>query len=203
MDAAKITLSEEELELVQNARVLLTKNTIIEKVYALFGQIAHDIRYRVQQQQWALPSEVAATNPKISRGENYKGLPYVMLDYPRLFGKEEVFAVRVLFWWGNFFSITLHLKGRYKQRAVPEIKKRWAQAVQSGLYISVGNDEWRHDFETDNYIPLHQVDAGAVDEVLSANEFCKLSARIPLQHWDKAPVLLTEMYEVLLAVAGC
>jgi hypothetical protein len=203
MNPAKITLSEEELELVQNARVLLTKNTIIEKVYALFGEIAHHIRDQVWQHQWALPPEVAATDPKISRGENYKGLPYVMLDYPRLFGKENVFAIRLLFWWGNFFSVTLHLKGQYKQLYVSNIKKQWERATKAGIYISIGNDEWRHDFEADNYIPLHQVGAGAVEEVLSAHEFCKLSARIPLHQWDEAPVLLPEMYGVLLAIAGC
>jgi hypothetical protein len=203
MNPAKITLSEEELELVQNARVLLTKNTIIEKVYALFGEIAHHIRDQVWQHHWALPPEVAATDPKISRGENYKGLPYVMLDYPRLFGKENVFAIRLLFWWGNFFSVTLHLKGQYKQLYVSNIKKQWERATKAGIYISIGNDEWRHDFEADNYIPLHQVGAGAVEEVLSAHEFCKLSARIPLHQWDEAPVLLPEMYGVLLAIAGC
>ena len=55
-------------------------------------------------------------SPKISKGENYRGLPYVMLDYPRLFGREEVLAIRTFFWWGHGFSVTLHLKGGYRER---------------------------------------------------------------------------------------
>ena len=43
MNVAKIQLSAEELSLVQNAEWLLTKNTIIEKVYAMFGELAHDM----------------------------------------------------------------------------------------------------------------------------------------------------------------
>ena len=38
MSPAKIQLSVEELQLVQNAQWLLTKNIIIEKVYTLFGE---------------------------------------------------------------------------------------------------------------------------------------------------------------------
>ena len=41
-----------------------------------------------------LPAEMLFHSPKISKGENYKGLPYVMLDYPRCFGKTDIFAIR-------------------------------------------------------------------------------------------------------------
>ncbi len=35
-----------------------------------------------------------------------------MLDYPRAFGRDSIFACRTFFWWGRFFSLTLHLAGR-------------------------------------------------------------------------------------------
>ena len=89
MNVAKIQLSAEELSLVQNAGWLLTKNTIIEKVYALFGDIAHlslsrfsGMRDNLNANPAILLSEVLIPSPKISRGENYGGLPWVMLDYP-------------------------------------------------------------------------------------------------------------------------
>jgi len=53
-------------------------------------------------------------SPKISRGENYLGLPYLVLDYPRLFRPDAVLAIRTFFWWGHFFSSTLQLSGGYK-----------------------------------------------------------------------------------------
>ena len=54
---------------------------------------------------------IVQSTPKIAKGENYLQLPYVLLDYPRCFDKENIFAIRTMFWWGNFFSITLHLSG--------------------------------------------------------------------------------------------
>ena len=122
----KIHLSADELQLVQNAQLLLTKNTIIEKVYALFGELASELQQSSIYATRNLPAELLTLGPKISRGEKYKGLPYVMLDYPRCFGKEDIFAVRTFFWWGNFFSVTLHLKGKYQQLFIPYLQKQTA-----------------------------------------------------------------------------
>src|ERR1700743_3182070 len=83
--------------------------------------------------------------PKISRGENYRGLPWVMLDYPRVFGREDVLAIRTMFWWGHGFSVTLHLKGKYQELFLPVIRRRQHELSAQGFYMGVGADEWRHE----------------------------------------------------------
>ena len=93
----KITLSSKELELICNSDWILTKHIIIDKVYQLFGKLAVSMQERVRQIASTLPREAAESNPKISRGENYRGLPYVMLDYPRHFTKESTLAMRTFF----------------------------------------------------------------------------------------------------------
>src|SRR5262245_51174126 len=114
MNRAKIQLSADELSLVQNAAWLLTKNNIIDKVFELFGEVATGAGELLKEAADWLPKETFVQSPKISKGEKYLGLPYVMLDYPRMFSREDVFAIRTFFWWGNFFSVTLHIKGKYK-----------------------------------------------------------------------------------------
>ena len=44
MNGAKIQLSPDELLLVQNGQWILTKNTIIQKVYHLFGSLAEEMK---------------------------------------------------------------------------------------------------------------------------------------------------------------
>src|SRR5262245_61567301 len=110
-ESAKVSLSAFEQQLVTDANWILTKNGIIEKVYLLFGNLSEHYKQEPLLQQ--LPAEAVTASPKIARGENYEGLPYVMLDYPRCFGKEDTLAIRTFFWWGHFFSITLQLKGKY------------------------------------------------------------------------------------------
>src|SRR5687768_17202202 len=158
MTFAKIHLSQEELELVQNAEWLLTKNRIIRKVCDMFGLLSEDIKMMSESYPISFP-EIFAASPKISKGENYLGLPYVMLDYPRCFGKLDTFAIRTMFWWGNFFSVTLHLKGKYKSNLLPALQKNFSVLADRNFFISINEDEWRHDFLVDNYAPLMEGEA--------------------------------------------
>jgi uncharacterized protein (DUF1015 family) len=94
-EKANVSLSAFELQLVTDPVWILTKTQIIEKVYNLFGDVSQ--LYQQHQHMQQLPSALTALAPKISKGENYEGLPYVMLDYPRCFSREDVFAVRSFF----------------------------------------------------------------------------------------------------------
>jgi hypothetical protein len=197
MNVAKIQLSAEELSLVQNAGLLLTKNTIIEKVYALFGDLAHEMRDNATM-KLIIPEEVLVPSPKISKGENYKGLPWVILDYPRLFNREHTFAIRTMFWWGHFFSVTLHLKGKYKQQYQQNLLNNLPLLAARQFYLCVSGDEWRHEFEVDNYTPLTQLNSSTIEEILLTSDFCKLSAKISLPQWNQSKKLLIDLYETII-----
>lgn len=202
MDAAKIQLSAEESTLVQNAHWLLTKNNIIEKVVLLFGQLAPAIKNTLHSLPVPLPETILLPSPKISKGEKYEGLPWVILDFPRVFGKEETFAIRTFFWWGHFFSITLHLKGVYKQQYEAALLQNIALLKQHDFYICIAGDEWQHHFMEDNYIPLQQLEGASIEKILSRNDFCKFSAKIPLVQWEQANGKLMYLCQVLLQALG-
>ncbi len=153
MDSAKLRLSEEELRLVNDPGIILTKNAIIAKVYELFGLLAADFRAKT-----ILPGEVAGIAPKIARGENYHGLPYVILDYPRYFSTADVLAIRCFFWWGNFFSITLHLKGLYREMSSAVIMQQYETLSAAGYSLAISDDEWHHHFGDDNYRSISSMD---------------------------------------------
>lgn len=142
-------------------------------------------------------SEIFSISPKISRGENYSGLPYVMLDYPRCFGKTDIFAIRTMFWWGNFFSTTLHLKGKYKNELVPVIIKNLAVLSKHHFFISINADEWRHDFQPDNYISMLDVDDQVITDQLIKKDFCKIARKTGLQDWDSVSDQVLEFYEII------
>jgi hypothetical protein len=203
MNSSKIHLSPEELQLVQNAQLLLTKNTIIEKVYALFGELASELQRSSIYTSSNLPAELFSLGPKISRGEKYKGLPYVMLDYPRCFGKEDIFAVRTLFWWGNFFSVTLHLKGKYQQLFIPYLQKQTVFLAANNFQLCVTGDEWEHDLSDGNYFPL-STNSDTVTEIdLVGKPFYKLTSRVELHQWNEMNERLLGLQQVIgKAIAG-
>jgi hypothetical protein len=197
MSGTKIQLSQDELLLVQNAEVLLTKNRIIGKVYDMFGLLLGEVQ-KLFDSNRSLPPEIFIASPKISKGENYQGLPYVMLDYPRRFGKPDTFAIRTMFWWGNFFSTTVHLKGEYKKQLVPRLKNYLPVLAKHEFFLCIHPDEWRHDFEPDNYMPLNHATNGIVEDSLVKKDFCKISGRIALHEWQEAPARLLTFYEIIL-----
>src|SRR5215467_3803243 len=112
---SKIQLSTFEMDLLNNSEWILTKNLVIKKAQRLLEEVQETNLRHVKEGSINFPKEVIGISPKISKGENYSGLPWLMLDFPRFFEKEKVFAIRTMFWWGNFFSTTLHLSGQYKE----------------------------------------------------------------------------------------
>jgi hypothetical protein len=196
MNEAKIQLSEEELILVENAELILTKNAIIRKVYDLFGAMAAAMKIELQNNP--LSPDLMETTPKISRGENFKGLPFVVLDYPRLFNRENVFAIRSLFWWGKYFSVTLHLKGVYKELFSDQLKKNDSLLSDNDFYISSSNDEWSHELGEENYISLNRNRDFLRKNDFSLQPFLKLSAKIDLQNWNQSEELLMQIFKTIL-----
>jgi len=196
MNEAKIQFSPEELLLAGNAEWILTKNRIIIKIRDLFAGMAGEMGIGLSQ--ISLPDEIKHTTAKISKGENYKGLPYVVLDYPRLFTKENVFAIRILFWWANYFSITLHLKGIYKEYFLEKIKKNISQFSDSNFYINISADEWQHTLHENDYMLLKQADANELEKNFKENNLLKLSAKIELNQLNQAQKLLLELFTVIM-----
>jgi hypothetical protein len=175
-EQANVKLSKEESELVQNREWILTKHAVIGKVVLLFGQLSEEFKLMMQD---AGLNEVMLPEPKISKGEQYEKLPYVMLDFPRIFDKENVFAVRCFFWWGNFFSINLQVSGKFQEKYFSSVDDL---AKFNDWMFCVNEDVWKHDFSTDNFLPFNAINA---NEHLNRN-FIKTAKKIPLSEWNNA-----------------
>ncbi len=164
---ANVKLSQRELDLVTNADFILTKNKIITKVYDLFGEMSD---YAVKEANNFLEDEIKIISPKISKGENYEGLPWVMLDYPRYFTEKDVFAIRTYFWWGNYFSITLQLKGKFRNKLqVANFKLQ----EKPDWYLCCNKNEWQYHFRNDNYKLLNEFS----EEEIQQLSFIKLAKK--------------------------
>ena len=195
----KVSLSKDEYDLVNNAQILLTKNEIIGKVYSMFGKLSEQY---VEEVKNNLPPDVIQKSPKISRGENYEGLPYVMLDYPRHFLQEDTFAIRTFFWWGNFFSSTILVKGIYKEQFAEGFINSHSFLAQNNFYICIADDEWDFRFDENNFKPVNKFSSEDWEQLIKQNSFIKLSAKIDLSKWNEMPDLLSGYFKKNLMAAG-
>lgn len=199
MDEAKIGLSKVEMELVSDAGWILTKNNILEKVKELLGEV--QVMYHRQLEQFSgLPAEVLVSSPKISKGENYRGLPWLVLDYPRCFGQQDIFAIRTMFWWGHFFSLTLHLSGKYKSAYGPKMILSFDSLAENRYFICVNEDGWQHHFEKSNYQPVAETGYAGFEALVTKNTFIKLAVNFPLKQWNDSIRIFGEHFKLLLTI---
>jgi hypothetical protein len=200
MSEAKIRLSQKEMELVNNAVLILTKNHILQKVNQLLAGLQVKQQHYLNLFQYRLPEKFIKSSPKISRGENYKGLPYLILDYARFFEKENICVIRTMFWWGNFFSLTLHLSGIPKKETEEKLITAYPLLKEKGYYCYINDDPWEHHFETDTYIPLTGISNTDFENVVREKPFIKLANKIPLQQWDNAEEILLTYFKQIIEV---
>ena len=187
----KVTLSVGELAMANDKNIILTKQAIIAKAAALFNEQIPTLSILFHQ-IFKDDKKLISSIPKISKGENYNGFPYVIMDYPASFDKENIFALRTMFLWGNFISITLHLKGKYKEMFAADIFKKIA--VQPAFYVSISDDEWLHDFNENNFIKVKDVPNQFTVKVKERN-FFKIALKYELHHWNMMQSVLPEGYE--------
>ena len=189
------SLTTYEMQLVTDPQVLIIKNSIIQKVYEIFGELAEKYKKEISNK---IPDSKTLINPKISKGENYKGLPYVILDFPRQFNKTDIFAIRSFFWWGNFFSITLQLAGRYHQQYAAVIKNAIDLRFYEEWYIGLLENQWEHHFESNNYSSLSR----GINYDIAKLPYLKLAKKIPLNKWDETNTFFIKNFTLLAETLG-
>lgn len=201
MDATKIRLSAEEAALIMNADIILTKNRILEKVKGLL-QLIQEEQEDYLSDKAALPAIVRSIPPKISKGENYNGLPYLVLDQPRLFIKEDMYAIRTMFWWGHFFSTTLLLSGKYKTQLQHRFINSYDTLKKDGYYICINADPWEHHFESGNFEKISSLSKTEWESTIGKHPFLKLSKQIPLTQWGDVRENVLKIFSQYLEIAG-
>lgn len=198
MRSTKISLSQEEIRFVSDASLILTKNAIIEKTKSLLNGLQDKQEMMLTAQPEFEFPVIAGSEPKISRGENYMGLPYLVLDYPRIFEKEHTAAIRTMFWWGNFFSITLHLSGKYKNGYENDILNAYEDLKHAGFYCCVNESEWEHHFQPGNYQSLKRMTYNTFEKFIQEKPFLKIAYKFPLEKWNEAEEILLKYFEQLV-----
>lgn len=187
-------LTPDESALVENASWLLTKHRIIGKVYGVFGALSDAYSELIEDYKEFLPREVLSISPKIYKGEQYRQLPYVMLDHPRFFKHDDTFAVRSFFWWGNSFSIHLLLGGKYKSMFEEKIQRHISDGSLDSWYIGVSEDPWQHHFEHDNYVQISAMKS----KTINGGNYLKLGQWHTVSDWKGAyPFFITSYKKIL------
>jgi hypothetical protein len=200
MEETKISLSPSEFELVTNTEIILTKNRVLQKIQDSLGHLGNREQHFVEINHLSQLQEFSI-GPKISKGENYVGLPYIILDYPRYSNGEDLFFIRHMFWWGHFFSSTLQVKGKCKNELIQGIQENKMNDVANSYFIGIQKDPWQHHFEPDNYKMISTVNHEELQQISDRQEYIKIATKWPLGDYNTINDLLFESWNYLLKIS--
>ena len=189
------SFSEEELSLMGNAKVLLLKTQVIRKISDDFSRLEGEFKKILGNTTvHELPEGTLQKAGKISRGENYKGLPYLVLDYPRLMTREQILNIRLLFWWGHYYSMSLHLAGNawhlYKSRVISEP----ASHSPYKQFVQYKGSPWEHDVSLPSFIPIENFGAEKLKELDKAH-FFRIVNLLPLKGVEELEYFAKSTFE--------
>ena len=195
---SKITFSKAELDAMISPDFFYTKHAAMQNVMELLSETEREIRKIVV----AIPEFAVHTNiesPKIFRGENYRQLPYIVLDYPRHFSTDSVFAFRSMFWWGKEFSFTLHLQGKAWEYYRNRVTERLSTLSGKDFYCCVNDSPWQYYFENDNYVLLDEL-LKSPDFIpgFQSRNFLKLCTKTEIKDFARVPEYASGTLELLL-----
>jgi hypothetical protein len=198
---SSIPLSGKEMSYVEDVDFLLTRYRINEKVNQLLLQCEANIKHYLNERQIIFPEGIKFRAGKIAKGENYLKLPYYILDYPRQFSQESIFALRTMFWWGNYFSVTFHLSGDALNIFRPAVVNRLETLYDPDLYIyRNADDPWQHHITETNYRQLKDWDMGELRQYIAEVNHFKLCRVLPLQEWNHLPDFTIDFFSKMLSL---
>lgn len=185
MRKSTIKLTKHELDFASNTIYPETKQSVITKLQELFDVCAQTFLQNTVYKDYT-PSQ----HYKITKGEQYKQLPFVVLDYPQITGGEVVFVLRTMFWWGHYISCNMIIQTDLLHEKQDFLSIR----NLSNTLILTGENLWEQDLDSTDYRKVANLTDEELEEWLHSLTYLKLSYKVPLTEHENLPTLADAIY---------
>ena len=189
------SLSPKELKVLKDSDFLLTKQGIDIKISSLLIDYQKETENFFKEFQHQLPSALNYRAGKVSKGQNYNGLPYWVVDLPSFFNQKEFFTYRMVVWWGNFISFSVVISGDMFDRMSVNLD----DLDQTDLYYAINQSPWRIEFSEDNLIRIEQKERARIEEHQKTANFIKVSKRYELSDLPNLKSIGSECFELIIS----
>jgi hypothetical protein len=191
---SKIRLSKKEVSILEEEKFFHGKRSVTEKVFLLLSEVVKEIQSVPEFQGIIFPRGTDITSGKISKGENYLGLPFIILDFPRLFNGDEILTFRTMLWWGNFISCSLLISGTHLPQSLENLNAHYESLSAKKNFVCVNESPWIHHFESNNFVKLATMNAATAIQLSSLHGFVKVSRKIPVSRINRLVEFASESF---------
>lgn len=184
----------------------LSETDIFQAKRRIFRHFAHD--WPALAETWrnntlesgdTLPAAFTS-RPRVAKGENYHELPYFLMDYPSVFHREDIFAMRWMCWWGKYFSASIILSGQSLAKYGNALVQQ-KEALHS-FQFCLHKDPWENRRLPKYFQPFTKVDSEQIEKCQHEHQFIRLTHFYPLseaweiqEKFDEDFALLREIFK--------
>lgn len=179
-----------ELQALQNHEFFAVKARATGRMRDSFAALRDALRPTLPTSGWLCRSEVDVTEGFMTTGEDYEGLPYVVMDFPTHLGRAEKLAMRTLFWWGHYVVYSLIIEGAWIPQALERLGRQLPALEAAGVERTVAGTPWDWRRGAGHSEPLG--DDAATRAGLDGAPFVKLMRFLPLDAHAFTPAAIVD-----------
>lgn len=188
--------SSEEHDFLSQKEIYTIKKEVTEKLKVILMNTSEKISGISAKNLKVLPEKIL-TKGKISKGENYQGYPYIILDNPRLFNQHSILVYRTMILYGHYASCHLQIHGDFLNQYKNSIYYNLKNFSDGNYYIPNGPSPWIYHLEDGGFDKLNMT--------LSMNDlfkhsFFKISSFLPISEIENLPDLSSLTFEKCLTL---
>lgn len=184
--------SDSEWEFLTELSPMHLKPGILKKIETKLQQVHQTLIVAKKAYAGGFPSwrDEEGIKGKVYRGENYLGMPWIALDYPRNYGQNTSLAFRILVLWGDGIYTSLLSEGD-----APVMMSRIKDTLDPGLdtYFVHSNNRWIQHISEDECTRLMNHSQAIAHRNTYA--FTRLFQRIGFEHWSSLEKLCLESFQ--------
>ena len=133
---------------------------------------------------------------KVSKGENFKGYPYIVLDCPRLYSTDTEVICRTIFRWGHGWSLHFTVQGKTFTRVNHSLPD-FSASLNRDWLLYTGDNIWEQDVDSVFFVPMFSMSEAAFSQTIKRQVFCKIATQINLSDAVEWPPFPQQTYQVL------
>ena len=196
MQVTNLNFSRAESDALREQSFFLLKDSSTKKLVSMLGDLEKLLKDEFEKSGVGMET-IKFQAGKIFRGENYRLFPYIVLDYPRQFSTESIFAFRTMFWWGHEFSFTLHLQGNALDHFRKAIIMNRHLLLEKEIFFCVNESPWEYHFGNENYLHMEEI---SEERMMQNTSFIKLSKKLPVEKHNEIISIGVETFSLFMKI---
>ena len=182
-----------EVKLLNTVDIFHQKPSIIKKAETNLTTLKQEIIKTLSEAPHPCPPESDIAKGQIVRGENHKGFPFISLDMPQMFSKNQMFTYRTLFWWGHDLIFSLILKQENQAPLIEKLIQLKEHPEWKDIHLATAPTPWEWERDFKNFTPLFGASEMKIRDTTNSIKYIKLcrfyslaSPEFPELNWADA-----------------